>query len=104
MAEEWYPLYSVLWSEHYKGLVRRRIDEYLIPRLGKRSLSEITPIEIMGILTSLEKRVSLRRQIGFWGFARRFSEGQWPREKPRAIPAGICAGRWLRHRRSTMPP
>ena len=56
MAEEWYPLYSVLWSEHYKGLVRRRIDEYLIPRLGKRSLSEITPIEIMGILTSLEKR------------------------------------------------
>lgn len=44
MAEEWYPLYSVLWSEHYKGLVRRRIDEYLIPRLGKRSLSEITPI------------------------------------------------------------
>lgn len=56
MAEEWYPLYSVPWSEHYKGLVRRRIDEYLIPRLGKRSLSEITPIEIMGILTSLEKR------------------------------------------------
>ena len=56
MAEEWYPLYSVLWSEHYKGLVRRRIDEYLIPRLGKRSLSEIPPIEIMGILTSLEKR------------------------------------------------
>lgn len=41
--------------------------------------------------------MSLRRQIGFWGFARRFSEGQWPREKPRAIPAGICAGRWLRH-------
>ena len=36
--------------------MRRRIDEYLIPRLGKRSLSEITPIEIMGILTSLEKR------------------------------------------------
>ena len=56
MAEEWYSLYSVPWSEHYKGLVRRRIDEYLIPRLGKRSLSEITPIEIMGILTSLEKR------------------------------------------------
>lgn len=56
MAEEWYSLYSVPWSEHYKGLVRRRIDEYLIPRLGKRSLSAITPIEIMGILTSLEKR------------------------------------------------
>lgn len=56
MAEEWYSLYSVPWLEHYKGLVRRRIDEYLIPRLGKRSLSEITPIEIMSILTSLENR------------------------------------------------
>ena len=56
MAEEWYALYSVPWSEHYKEQVRRRIDEYLIPRLGKRALSEITPIEIMGILTALEKR------------------------------------------------
>ena len=56
MAEEWYALYSVPWSEHYKEQVRRRIDEYLIPRLGRRALSEITPIEIMGILTALEKR------------------------------------------------
>lgn len=36
--------------------MRRGIDEYLIPRLGKRLLSEITPIKIMGILTLLEKR------------------------------------------------
>lgn len=56
MAEEWYALYSVPWSEHYKEQVRRRIDEYLMPRLGKRSLSEISPIEIMGVLTALEKR------------------------------------------------
>ena len=56
MAEEWYSLYSVPWSEHYKGLVRRRIDEYLIPTLGQTLTVGDNPIEIMGILTSLEKR------------------------------------------------
>ena len=44
------PLYSVLWSSTTKGAGAAQDYEYLIPRLGKRSLSEITYIEIMGNL------------------------------------------------------
>lgn len=56
MAEEWYALYSVPWSQHYRELVRQRLDQYLLPTLGKRALADITPTEIMGILSALEKR------------------------------------------------
>lgn len=56
MAEEWYALYSVPWSQHYRELVRQRLDQYLLPTLGKRALADITPTEIMGILSAWEKR------------------------------------------------
>lgn len=83
----------------YKGLVRQ-IDEYLI-HAGQRSLSEITPIEIMGILTSLR---SGRRdgKSGFGDLSQIFRRAV-ATGKAKSDPAGFC-GRWLRHRKSTMPP
>ncbi|WP_436198085.1 phage integrase central domain-containing protein [Escherichia coli] len=48
------------WSESYARSVLEALDKDIFPYLGKRSVTDILPLEMLEILRRIEKRGSLR--------------------------------------------
>lgn len=59
IANEWFNNKSGGWSEHHKIRERRNLDKDLIPWLGKRPCTEISPPELLAAIRRVEARGSL---------------------------------------------
>lgn len=56
VSNEWYGKHAPTWSSTHKLDVRRRLDANLLPYLGKRPVSDITPPEVLEVIQKIEKR------------------------------------------------
>jgi integrase len=56
LANEWFEANRERWVESYSSRLRSRLDDDLIPALGKRPISEIEPIEVLDAIRKIEKR------------------------------------------------
>jgi integrase len=56
LANEWFEANKERWVESYSSRLRSRLDEDLIPELGKRPISEIEPLEVLDAIRKIEKR------------------------------------------------
>jgi integrase len=54
-ANEWYSQKEQSWSSSSRGQVRRILDAYLLPTLGKRPIREITTQELLNLLLNVAK-------------------------------------------------
>jgi integrase len=55
LASEWYSQQEEEWSRSTRRHVRRMLDAYLLPALGKRPIREITTQELLNLLLDIEK-------------------------------------------------
>lgn len=56
VAEEWFAEQAKVWVPRHAETVRQRLDQYLIPKLGKRVLREITAPEVLKVFKEIEAR------------------------------------------------
>lgn len=54
LAQEWFSMNQHLWKPSHTKTVRYRLQVYILPSLGKRPVSEITPSEILQLLKRIE--------------------------------------------------
>lgn len=56
VANEWFDTNKSKWVESYSARLRSRLDEDLIPALGLRPISQITPPEVLEAIRKVEAR------------------------------------------------
>lgn len=56
IALEWLEKYSVNWTAAYKGHIRRRMEKYVFPPLGKRPIKSISALELLEALRRAEDK------------------------------------------------
>jgi len=56
IAREWIDSRSTLWAESHTSKIIRRLELDIFPWLGKRTISEITPPEVLMVLRRIENR------------------------------------------------
>ena len=56
VADEWFELRRETWAKSYADRLRSRLDDDLIPELGRRPIAEIEPIEVLDVVRKVEKR------------------------------------------------
>jgi hypothetical protein len=56
VAEEWFEHTKDRWVDTYSSRLRGRLNDDLIPILGKRSIAEIEPLEVLDAIRRIERR------------------------------------------------
>lgn len=56
VANEWFDAYRDRWVESYSSRLRSRIDDDLLPDLGKRPIAEIQALEVLDVIRKIERR------------------------------------------------
>lgn len=56
ITREWYQRRYDLWAESYRTEMIATFEKDVFPYIGHRSIDSITPMELMGVLSRLEKR------------------------------------------------
>jgi integrase len=56
VANEWFDANRGRWVESYRSRLRSRLDDDLLPALGKRPIAEIEPLEVLDSIRKIEKR------------------------------------------------
>lgn len=59
VAREWVENMTNRWTEGHKELTLRTLEQDAFPSLGRRTISEITPSELLATLRTIEKRGAL---------------------------------------------
>ena len=65
VANEWFEQSRSRWVASYSSRLKSRLDEDLIPHLGKLPIAEIEPIEVLDVIRKIEQRgaVEMARRI-----------------------------------------
>lgn len=65
VADEWFENNEPRWVEGYAERLRSRLDADLLPRLGRRPISEIEAIEVLEVIRAIERRgaVEMARRV-----------------------------------------
>jgi integrase len=56
IANEWFEISKARWVKTYSSRLRGRLDDDLLPSLGKRPISEIEPLEVLDAIRKVERR------------------------------------------------
>ncbi len=56
VANEWFKVNSGRWVESYASRLKSRLDDDLLPDLGKRPIAEIEPLEVLDAIRKIEDR------------------------------------------------
>jgi integrase len=56
VANEWFEVNKERWVESYSSRLRSRLDDDLLPALGKRPVADIQPLEVLDAIRKIEKR------------------------------------------------
>lgn len=56
VAKEWYETNKSLWTPNHAERLWRRIELHLVSQIGKRPISDISSLEILGVIRKVENR------------------------------------------------
>ena len=56
IANEWFNKQKLSWVESHTIDVKRRLEANIFPKIGKLSLNEINPVQVLEIAKSIERR------------------------------------------------
>jgi integrase len=56
VADEWFEMNKERWVESYSSRLKSRLDNDLMPILGKRPIAEIEPLEVLDAIRKIESR------------------------------------------------
>jgi Arm DNA-binding domain/Phage integrase, N-terminal SAM-like domain len=56
VADEWFEINKTRWVDTYSSRLRSRLDDDLLPDLGKRPIAAIEPLEVLDAIRKIEKR------------------------------------------------
>ena len=59
IADEWVALHRATWAPRHTETVEQRLRSYIYPELGSVPLKDITPIEVLSVIKTIEKRGAL---------------------------------------------
>lgn len=59
IAQDWFRLNKESWKESHARTVRSRLDSDILPWLGKKVITEITPPQVLSVLRRVEERGAL---------------------------------------------
>lgn len=59
IADEWFEINKGRWVETYSSRLRSRLDDDLLPVLGKRPIADIEPLEVLDAIRTIEKREAI---------------------------------------------
>jgi integrase len=54
VAEEWHERNKAIWTPRHAMQTWRRIENHILPELGKRPVSEIKPLEVLAVVQKVE--------------------------------------------------
>lgn len=65
VTNEWFRINENGWAESYSIRLRSRLDDDLLPSLGKRPIAEIQPLEILDAIRKIEARdaIEMARRV-----------------------------------------
>jgi integrase len=78
VAYEWFEINEPRWAKSYSSRLKSRMNEDLIPPLGKRPIASITPAEVLATIRKVEERdaiemgrriLQMARQVFLYGIA-----------------------------------
>ncbi|MFJ5337266.1 tyrosine-type recombinase/integrase [Pectobacterium sp. CHL-2024] len=61
IAREWHTMKSVRWSVGYASDIMEAFRNDIFPYVGKRSIAEIKPLELLNVMRKMEKRGALEK-------------------------------------------
>jgi len=56
VANEWFETKRHRWVDSYSVRLKSRLDQDLLPALGKRPIADIQPLEVLDVIRAIEKR------------------------------------------------
>ena len=56
VAKEWQSKFSKSWSTSHAETIKQRIENYIIPNIGKQQINEITAPELLAVLRKIEAK------------------------------------------------
>jgi len=56
ITQEWLQRNRTIWSRKYGEKVECRLNKHILPRLGKRPISEILPLELLSVIQDIETK------------------------------------------------
>lgn len=56
VANEWFEAQADRWVDSYATRLRARLDEDLLPQLGKRPIAELKPLDVLDAIRLIERR------------------------------------------------
>jgi integrase len=56
VANEWFEAQKHRWVSSYSDRLRRRLDDDLLARIGRRPIEEIEPVEVLDVVRAIERR------------------------------------------------
>jgi len=56
VANEWFDANHARWVESYSSRLRSRLDDDLLPALGRRPIAEIEPLDVLDAIRKIESR------------------------------------------------
>lgn len=56
VADEWFSRKQRRWAPSYSSRLRTRMEADLFPRLGRRPIAEIEPLEVLDVIRRIERR------------------------------------------------
>lgn len=54
VTQEWLDRNKAVWSERHSRRVSERLDNHILPKIGKRPISEILPLEMLSVIQKIE--------------------------------------------------
>ena len=64
VAMEWLAKFSQSWSASHTKTIKQRLENYIIPNIGKRQINEITAPELLAVLRKIEAKGYVETEIG----------------------------------------
>ncbi|GKV87740.1 integrase [Pectobacterium carotovorum subsp. carotovorum] len=61
IAREWHTMKSVCWSVGYASDIMEAFRNDIFPYVGKRSIAEVKPLELLNVMRKMEKRGALEK-------------------------------------------
>jgi integrase len=76
VAREWFAKHSQNWTPDHGNRIMRRIERDIFPRIGSKSITDITPPELLSVIRCIENRGALEtahRALGNCGQVFRYA-------------------------------
>jgi len=103
VANDWFDAKSDTWVASYASRLRARLDEDLLPSLGKRPIAELKPLEVLDVIRVIERRGAIEMakrimQMASGVFRYGIATGRCERDPTADLKGALKPGKPPRHR------